>query len=142
MVPDELASTMRCSPAQSAASSRFRVPSTCSWYILRASAGSRLTRPARWYSPSQPCKARVTESLSRTSPLKISQPGIAAPDRTSARTSCPAPVSMGMSVEHEVRALVRSGAAIPGCEIFRSEEHTSELQSHLNLVCRLLLEKK
>src|SRR5260370_17041431 len=28
--------------------------------------------------------------------------------------------------------------AAPG----RSEEHTSELQSHLNLVCRLLLEKK
>src|SRR5260370_22120151 len=26
--------------------------------------------------------------------------------------------------------------------IRRSEEHTSELQSHLNLVCRLLLEKK
>src|SRR5260370_12741348 len=26
--------------------------------------------------------------------------------------------------------------------IDRSEEHTSELQSHLNLVCRLLLEKK
>src|SRR5260370_25295493 len=29
-------------------------------------------------------------------------------------------------------------AAQPG----RSEEHTPELQSHLNLVCRLLLEKK
>src|SRR5207237_5010907 len=30
------------------------------------------------------------------------------------------------------------------CErtVRRSEEHTSELQSHLNLVCRLLLEKK
>src|SRR5260370_19548170 len=26
--------------------------------------------------------------------------------------------------------------------ISRSEEHTSELQSHLNIVCRLLLEKK
>src|SRR5260370_14028987 len=26
--------------------------------------------------------------------------------------------------------------------LMRSEEHTSELQSHLNLVCRLLLEKK
>src|SRR5260370_20215116 len=26
--------------------------------------------------------------------------------------------------------------------MLRSEEHTSELQSHLNLVCRLLLEKK
>src|SRR5260370_14262275 len=28
------------------------------------------------------------------------------------------------------------------CVADRSEEHTSELQSHLNLVCRLLLEKK
>src|SRR5260370_26559709 len=28
------------------------------------------------------------------------------------------------------------------CTYVRSEEHTSELQSHLNLVCRLLLEKK
>src|SRR5260370_10808818 len=30
----------------------------------------------------------------------------------------------------------------PPSEQRRSEEHTSELQSHLNLVCRLLLEKK
>src|SRR5260370_32330886 len=29
-----------------------------------------------------------------------------------------------------------------GFLFLRSEEHTSELQSHLNLVCRLLLEKK
>src|SRR5260370_32729677 len=29
-----------------------------------------------------------------------------------------------------------------GAQTERSEEHTSELQSHLNLVCRLLLEKK
>src|SRR5690242_21936308 len=28
------------------------------------------------------------------------------------------------------------------CGTGRSEEHTSELQSHVNLVCRLLLEKK
>src|SRR5205809_5085454 len=28
------------------------------------------------------------------------------------------------------------------CGYFRSEEHTSELQSRLHLVCRLLLEKK
>src|SRR5260370_16629153 len=32
--------------------------------------------------------------------------------------------------------------AEPGHPRLRSEEHTSELQSHLNLVCRLLLEKK
>src|SRR5437773_7764487 len=43
-----------------------------------------------------------------------------------------------------------SGSAAPGCTrrpipsrpISRSEEHTSELQSHHDLVCRLLLEKK
>src|SRR2546429_2023221 len=29
-----------------------------------------------------------------------------------------------------------------GCDPRRSEEHTSELQSRLHLVCRLLLEKK
>src|SRR5256885_8587075 len=29
-----------------------------------------------------------------------------------------------------------------GCHAARSEEHTSELQSPCNLVCRLLLEKK
>src|SRR5690242_21108285 len=46
--------------------------------------------------------------------------------------------------------LARVQAAWLGCglghhEAFpfeRSEEHTSELQSHVNLVCRLLLEKK
>src|SRR5690242_21091878 len=32
--------------------------------------------------------------------------------------------------------------AILGEAPARSEEHTSELQSHVNLVCRLLLEKK
>src|SRR5574337_260053 len=34
------------------------------------------------------------------------------------------------------------GGAQFGCLALRSEEHTSELQSPLNLVCRLLLEKK
>src|SRR5882762_10545850 len=33
-------------------------------------------------------------------------------------------------------------ALAPRLPLPRSEEHTSELQSHLNLVCRLLLEKK
>src|SRR6476661_1854063 len=33
-------------------------------------------------------------------------------------------------------------AGVPDGQGKRSEEHTSELQSHLNLVCRLLLEKK
>src|SRR5260370_22040648 len=40
---------------------------------------------------------------------------------------------------------ISAGKLPPGLhaiERLRSEEHTSELQSHLNLVCRLLLEKK
>src|SRR4030066_1588703 len=37
--------------------------------------------------------------------------------------------------------IAASGNIHPG-KVSRSEEHTSELQSHLNLVCRLLLEKK
>src|SRR5438477_6043316 len=38
------------------------------------------------------------------------------------------------------RCSARSITRSPNIE--RSEEHTSELQSHVNLVCRLLLEKK
>src|SRR5260370_7778235 len=34
------------------------------------------------------------------------------------------------------------GWSYAASDVDRSEEHTSELQSHLNLVCRLLLEKK
>src|SRR5690606_41882456 len=44
------------------------------------------------------------------------------------------------------RSQVASGAATDSCSrrgrMVRSEEHTSELQSRENLVCRLLLEKK
>src|SRR2546427_8668336 len=39
------------------------------------------------------------------------------------------------------RLVVEEGAIIFG-GVIRSEEHTSELQSQSNLVCRLLLEKK
>src|SRR5256885_10055853 len=42
-----------------------------------------------------------------------------------------------------VRACVRSTGRATSCRRrVRSEEHTSELQSPCNLVCRLLLEKK
>src|SRR5260370_29928577 len=44
----------------------------------------------------------------------------------------------GGSTPHARTAPDRRSLPMPG----RSEEHTSELQSHLNLVCRLLLEKK
>src|SRR5260221_1586078 len=38
--------------------------------------------------------------------------------------------------------VVAAGAAGAQTAVARSEEHTSELQSHSDLVCRLLLEKK
>src|SRR5207237_2793168 len=41
-----------------------------------------------------------------------------------------------------IRRLATSAESAADVAKRRSEEHTSELQSHLNLVCRLLLEKK
>src|SRR6266480_7667497 len=40
------------------------------------------------------------------------------------------------------RPLARARPRYPYRPAGRSEEHTSELQSHVNIVCRLLLEKK
>src|SRR5260370_23389023 len=53
----------------------------------------------------------------------------------------------GLTIHDRTRILVASivgAATIAALQWLnlRSEEHTSELQSHLNLVCRLLLEKK
>src|SRR5260370_26601401 len=53
----------------------------------------------------------------------------------------------GMKITTKFKAKVFSFAdiVVDGNQLTlrqRSEEHTSELQSHLNLVCRLLLEKK
>src|SRR5947207_11606660 len=50
-----------------------------------------------------------------------------------------APSSMGWLAKRRFRT-VRTRP--PGFLSARSEEHTSELQSHSDLVCRLLLEKK
>src|SRR2546430_9567185 len=47
---------------------------------------------------------------------------------------------------HRRRRVSTPSVTIPccnaSCDVARSEEHTSELQSQSNLVCRLLLEKK
>src|SRR5437588_5940038 len=55
--------------------------------------------------------------------------------RSAAAASLSGPTVLGSRVIHEDTGwVVASGE--------RSEEHTSELQSHSDLVCRLLLEKK
>src|SRR2546427_4076586 len=50
----------------------------------------------------------------------------------------------GSGVEHHIDRLTggqRASNVLQPAHRFRSEEHTSELQSQSNLVCRLLLEK-
>src|SRR5690242_20799918 len=44
--------------------------------------------------------------------------------------------------EFDIAKLIKAASNSSGFISRRSEEHTSELQSHVNLVCRLLLEKK
>src|SRR2546427_3054648 len=54
------------------------------------------------------------------------------------------PISAGFSEASRRSSGSAGGGACPGAGRWssRSEEHTSELQSQSNLVCRLLLEKK
>src|SRR5205807_10245508 len=80
-------------------------------------------------------------------------PQSAADDYVAPPVSAPAPLGAGLvfaqgpfSADQRRLALLfpGQGAQRVGlfAELYRSEEHTSELQSPCNLVCRLLLEKK
>src|SRR5690606_41661821 len=61
-----------------------------------------------------------------------------------ATTSAPPPPASGRGARPGPRTAGRpaSTSRLPASSATRSEEHTSELQSRENLVCRLLLEKK
>src|SRR2546422_11165500 len=59
------------------------------------------------------------------------------------------PVAVGEELQRQLRRLHGAPLSLRSCRCSssptatgRSEEHTSELQSRLHLVCRLLLEKK
>src|SRR2546422_5456577 len=60
----------------------------------------------------------------------------------SAHVGSPDTYFEGAAGAYPVRVIVRNPGVVPGLAQIRSEEHTSELQSRLHLVCRLLLEKK
>src|SRR5215204_7807230 len=64
--------------------------------------------------------------------------------RVSARPSDSIALALrvGVPIHAEESVLAEAGLIIPDEQEDRSEEHTSELQSHSDLVCRLLLEKK
>src|SRR5699024_11254363 len=53
-------------------------------------------------------------------------------------------IAVGISARRERKAAAEAGPRSSGDSeyVVRSEEHTSELQSRFDLVCRLLLEKK
>src|SRR5690242_21439318 len=72
-------------------------------------------------SCSSPGPSRVTTSVAAAAPSCWARAIVTAPRRRCRR--------------------LRSGTVCDQSRA-RSEEHTSELQSHVNLVCRLLLEKK
>src|SRR5260370_23502665 len=60
----------------------------------------------------------------------------------SRRCSIPSPVTAETAMSFSGGSATWGKSDLFPTTICRSEEHTSELQSHLNLVCRLLLEKK
>src|SRR6266480_5565260 len=60
---------------------------------------------------------------------------------TTARYLFPTDVSDARALWVNAAGLAAFPAASVHLDLTRSEEHTSELQSHVNLVCRLLLEK-
>src|SRR5260370_29627573 len=88
----------------------------------------------RWYKTSARCLMRdVRAAMRKTNSYSWSCSLCVCVKLAGARQPIFVPV-----LERRVSAWVKIGCLAPA----RSEEHTSELQSHLNLVCRLLLEKK
>src|SRR2546422_3280509 len=63
-------------------------------------------------------------------------------DRTDAGAPGENPASLRRRPESESGGSMAAGRIVAQISEGRSEEHTSELQSRLHLVCRLLLEKK
>src|SRR5690606_41612552 len=87
---------------------------------------------ARWISPSGSGGSIKSPTLSQGSA------NLSGASSSSSATTSASATAMG-TLRSAVR---RAGQAGVGRWACRSEEHTSELQSRENLVCRLLLEKK
>src|SRR5437773_3688769 len=100
----------------------------CACVCTRTDKSLALTRPVLFFSNATPTTEISTLSLHDA--LPISPRGEA---QARARRQSPARAASPDSPDY-MRALDEI--------TWRSEEHTSELQSHHDLVCRLLLEKK
>src|SRR2546429_4033823 len=78
------------------------------------------------------------KSKLRALSLATNKPGRASPRKSAMATPMPLPSTSG----NPSLAIISVNVPSPLLWKSRSEEHTSELQSRLHLVCRLLLEKK
>src|SRR5690606_40099324 len=120
----------------------------CAWSSAgRTACGSRCRAscaPAWWWrsSPPRPPSPRSCWSRERSTGRSIAPAHPPGPTRLRLvrRTAC----ATELSVPGDIRAedARPAGQILGGVGDLRSEEHTSELQSRENLVCRLLLEKK
>src|SRR5690606_42032212 len=109
--------------------------------------------PGRGVWRSSPGVQSVIFLDSHSSGLHDRSPGSAPPPRRAPMTSAAETAARQAAeracyqvlAEHSVLGTILvdpAGGIVDNNEAFRSEEHTSELQSRENLVCRLLLEKK
>src|SRR6267142_3869869 len=109
---------------------------------LRARRSPRKNSPAMPENRAPAGRVRVTranrieERMGREDPVSRSRTNATLAANTSSVNS----IVSSPPVHHAVK--LRPAARARGASQTRSEEHTSELQSHVNLVCRLLLEKK
>src|SRR2546430_9639124 len=91
----------------------------------------------------QTCALPISSTSADSAGTRASAPGYPQVDSQLARSRCPPWVSTASGWNWTPSTgRVRCRSAITTPASVRSEEHTSELQSQSNLVCRLLLEKK
>src|SRR2546422_2922268 len=92
--------------------------------------------------PRRPAAARSRRSPTRAQRMRSSEPLCRGCPVARSPAPAPAPTRSHWVTAHQGPAFFdRGGGRLRG-PAARSEEHTSELQSRLHLVCRLLLEKK
>src|SRR5436190_4396467 len=107
-------------------------------------------RPSRMISPEvglsrQPTRLTSVDLPDPEGPITaIHSPGSTRREKSSSARMTPpaAPALAGYSLLTWLSRIIYSPLKIIAGGVIRSEEHTSELQSHSDLVCRLLLEKK
>src|SRR5687768_14746247 len=98
----------------------------------------KAAEPAKPAAPSLPPPRLVKSAKPAAPPSEI----LAAPPAAAEAVLVPAPLPPP-DVEPELpQPVAIEPVEVPEPVVVRSEEHTSELQSRLHLVCRLLLEKK